>query len=67
MVFSLKIECGNDDFSCDHGAAKAAAISRCLNEVSRHLKGRVYDKLLPGEEGRIHDVNGNTVGNWIYQ
>ena len=53
-VFRIEIEMGNDAMRFDRD------IARKLKELS----GKVRDLSSSGEEKRILDDNGNTVGRW---
>jgi hypothetical protein len=51
MTFTLTIKLGNE-------AMKSASdVSKALEEVSRRMGTNI-------EEGKIRDINGNTVGSW---
>jgi hypothetical protein len=57
MRFTLEIELGNDAMTTGYNVA--AALRRVSGQVAELVK-----KDLPGAEGAIRDVNGNTVGKW---
>jgi hypothetical protein len=57
MRFTLEIELGNDAMQTGYNVARA------MREASNHV-AELVKKDLPGAEGRIRDVNGNTVGKW---
>ena len=59
MKFKLEIELGNDAM-CD-----VADLTDALKRVWTHLYHKVdNDELKPALNGKILDVNGNSVGSW---
>jgi hypothetical protein len=59
VKFVLKINLGDDAMQDQHDVAKA------LRGVADRLSKLVSSNFGPyGLEGKIMDVNGNTVGNW---
>lgn len=65
LDFSLKIDCSNDSLSDRRGVVNRGELAEILLQLSHTLRGRIA--LSPGEEGRLYDVNGNHVGQWILQ
>lgn len=63
--FSLKIDCTNDSLSDRRGVVNRGELAEILLQLSHTLRGKTI--LAPGEEGRLYDVNGNRVGQWILQ
>jgi len=53
--FTLEIELGND------GMRTSQHVAEALYEIAQ----RVYPR--HEEEGKIRDVNGNTVGGWSFE
>lgn len=59
MKFKLEIELENDAMQDQHDVAKA------LKDVAERLNKLVSTRFGPyGLEGKIKDLNGNTVGKW---
>lgn len=59
--FKVVIECENDAFQGDFLGVEAGRILQQLGDAT------VESALRPGDEGRLLDVNGNTVGWWNYK
>lgn len=59
-VFRLEIELGND--AMNSGAAVAMAIRRAITRDLREID--LNDKRVGANQGKIFDVNGNSVGRW---
>lgn len=66
--FTVEFSCDNAAFSDEEGGAGAevARILRLLSEGARDgfMGGGAWYHVEPGTEGRIRDVNGNTIGKW---
>ena len=58
MDFALRIELGNDAMKTRSHLAKALreVAERLEKDSSRELRG----------DGSIKDINGNTVGGWVF-
>lgn len=54
MQFKLEIDCDNEAFSDD---GLALELARCLSVVVKKLRAG-------DDEGKVRDINGNTVGHW---
>lgn len=69
-TFSLKIECGNDTLALGNGGdVSAIALSGILENVAQQVLDAGWaggDQLVPGEESRVYDENGNRIGEWLY-
>lgn len=60
MKFTLTIELGNDKMRTRNH------ISDALKTVASQIDARPYKKM-EGDEARIRDDNGNTVGEWKFE
>jgi len=56
--FTLSIDCDNAAF----GEDKAREVSRILFELAASISPGLMDD----DDGKLRDVNGNTVGRWSY-
>ena len=61
-TFSLKIETDNAAFENDTGRE----IARILWKLARYIENEPL-RGLDHNSGKLHDINGNTVGEWRYE
>ena len=66
MKFQLEIELGNDAMQTPgHIATALHNIARDLNNINSYSYDTLsYTPIECGEQGRIADENGNSVGKW---
>ena len=58
MRFTLEIELGND------AMRTGAHLEKTLAEVGTRVRAALPGVITREDNGRIRDVNGNTVGKW---
>ena len=63
MEFRLVIETDNEAFG-ENPTEAGGEVARILEKLASELR---EGSLLPGETGRLKDINGNTVGGWEHE
>ncbi len=58
MRFTLEIELGND------AMRSGAHLETALHQIGTRVRAALPGVITREDEGRIRDVNGNTVGSW---
>lgn len=59
MKFTIEIDLGNDAMHT------LGDIARALSRIAATLAEEPEAEADPGQRGRIRDVNGNRVGEWL--
>ena len=64
MSFSMRIDLMDDAFSDRQGKINAHELANTIRRTAHDIEGRQAQL---GDEGKVRDLNGNSVGEWIVQ